>query len=108
MLREINPTQIKNVTKKKLIDQINSIIRTNYIFIGYTQLANYITKKTQIGLNLKYSSEDKQRIKRKKIKKYFDNCLIVIDEVHNLRITGDNTGSNKKTAELLMEVAKDQ
>ena len=107
LLREINPTQIKNVTKKKIVDQINSIIRTNYLFFGYTQFANYISNKTKIGLNMKYTAEDKERIKKKKIKKYFDNCLIVIDEVHNLRITGDNTGSNKKTAELLMEVAKD-
>ena len=105
LLKEVNPTQIKKVDKKKIVDQINNIIKTNYIFMGYTQFANYITKKTSIPLNTNYTKEEKVKIKKKKIKKFFNNCLIVIDEVHNLRITNDNTGSNKKTAELLMEVA---
>ena len=107
LLREINPTQIKNVTKEKIVSQINSIIKTNYNFIGYTQLANYISDIIQIDSNIGYTKEQRERRKKKKIKKYFDNCLIVIDEVHNLRITDDNTGSNKKTAELLMEVAEE-
>ena len=107
LLKEVNPTQIKKVDKKKIVDQINNIIKTNYIFMGYTQFANYITKKTSIPLNTNYTKEEKEKIKKKKIKKFFNNCLIVIDEVHNLRITNDNTGSNKKTAELLMEVAEE-
>ena len=107
LLKEVNPTQIKNVDKKKIIDQINNIIKTNYVFLGYGKFANYINRKTSIPLNANYSEEDKKRIKRNRIRRFFNNCLIVIDEVHNLRITNDNTGSNKKTAELLMEIAEE-
>ena len=42
----------------------------------------------------------------RKIKKIFNNRLIIIDEVHNIRLADDNNSEKKKTALLLMKVAK--
>ena len=41
----------------------------------------------------------------KRIQKYFDNRLIIIDEVHNIR-QGDDNKDKKKTSSLLLNVCK--
>jgi hypothetical protein len=51
-----------------------------------------------------YSKEERNKMKIQKIKNVFNNRLIIIDEVHNIRITNEN--KNRKSAELLMDVAK--
>tara|TARA_B110000483_G_scaffold210108_1_gene256952 strand:+ start:28 stop:3018 length:2991 start_codon:yes stop_codon:yes gene_type:complete len=73
--------------------------------MGYTQFANYInsiTTVTMSGLNVK----QKHKLRMKKMKELFSNRLIIIDEVHNLRLTNDNNESNLKSAEILMEMVK--
>jgi superfamily II DNA or RNA helicase len=104
LLKEINPTNNKGVTREKIISQINSIINTYYIFMGYGQLANYITEKTRIDDEIQYSFKERNDYEIKKIKQFFNNRLIIIDEVHNIRLTDEN--NNKKAAFLLMKVAK--
>lgn len=124
LLQEINPMNMKGMPREKIISQIKNIINTYYIFLGYVQFANYIIK------TMNYNEEmEKQRAKRtnekrkmqmlkdvkielnsriiKRLRNEFDNRLIVIDEVHNIRKTDDN--SNKKVAinlELLVRSAK--
>jgi hypothetical protein len=44
LLQEINPMNMKGLTKEKIVSQIKSIINTYYIFMGYVQFANYIIK----------------------------------------------------------------
>jgi hypothetical protein len=103
LLKEINPTIMKDIPKAKIISQIKNLINKNYVFMGYTQLANFISSKIEtIGL----SKINKKSNKIKKIQSIFDNRLIIIDEVHNIRLTSDNKNVNKKCAELLMEVVK--
>ena len=103
LLSEINPTNIKGLPRKQVISQIQSIINNNYVFMGYTELANFISKVIHISDESGYSPEEKKRLQSKKIKKNFNNRLIIIDEVHNIRITDDN--KEKRSAELLMTVA---
>lgn len=103
LLMEINPTYLKSLSKERIINQIKAIIAEHYVFMGYTQFANFIQDSTEIK-GVGYSKEEKIQIKQQKIKKVFNNRLIIIDEVHNIRITKEN--KNKKTAELLMEIAK--
>ena len=103
LLSEINPTYLKSLTKERIINQIKFIISEYYVFMGYTQFANFIQDSTEVK-GVGYSREEKAKIKKQKIKSVFNNRLIIIDEVHNIRITTEN--KNKKTAELLMEVAK--
>ena len=41
-LNEINPMKMKGFTKKKIIKQVNQIIRSSYLFLGYEQFSIYI------------------------------------------------------------------
>jgi superfamily II DNA or RNA helicase len=104
LIKEINPTSLKGVSRERVISQIRGIINTFYIFMGYIELANYITKKTVVSDESGFSDVERKSMEIKKIKKFFNNRLIIIDEVHNIRMTDDN--KNKRTATLLMKVAR--
>ena len=102
-LREINPTNIKGISKNKIIRQVARIINNYYLFMGYTEFSNYIVKQSLVeGDGLTKTQID--TIRRKKLKKTFDNRLIVIDEVHNIRISDDN--KNKRIAKNLTQLVK--
>ena len=103
LLNEINPTAIKDIPKEKIISQIKTLIKTYYVFMGYTKFANYISYSIEVK-GIGYSKEERNKMKIQKIKNVFNNRLIIIDEVHNIRITKEN--KNRKSAELLMDVAK--
>ena len=120
-LREINPTNMQGMTREFVISQVNAIINSAYKFVGYIQLGRMITKaitgfKPQnvqnaanlgpVGESLPHSS-DQQKRQIQRIQTRFNNTLLIIDEVHNLRMTSDNKNdAAKKTASLLMLVAK--
>ena len=133
LLQEINPMNMKGMPKDKVISQIKNLINSYYIFLGYGQFANYIIKtmnfteedlqkrtkhkpgdkpskkqgektKIQVLKDIKITL-DKKIINR--LRNEFDNRLIVIDEVHNIRKADDN--ENKKVAinlELLVKAAE--
>ena len=105
LLKEVNPTNLKGVTRDKIISFVNSIINKYYSFVGYTELAHYIQKKTSIPEGVSYTQQQRKQFKRKRIKKYFDNRLIIIDEVHNIR-QGDDNKDKKKTSSLLLKLCK--
>jgi len=105
LLKEVNPTNLKGITKEKIISFVNSIINKYYSFVGYTELAHYIQKKTSIPEGVSYTQQQRKQFKRKRIKKYFDNRLIIIDEVHNIR-QGDDNKDKKKTSSLLLKLCK--
>jgi len=133
LLKEINPTNMKGLSKEKIVSQIKNLINRYYIFLGYGQFANYIIKTMNYseevqkqGFKKKQMQEDnkkkgeKTKIQMlkdvkielnsriiKRLQNEFDNRLIVIDEVHNIRKTDDN--ENKKVAinlELLVKSAQ--
>ena len=123
LLKEINPMNMP-MPKEKVVSQIKNLINTYYIFLGYVQFANYIIKTMNYEEELKKKFEKRKKgeeinkpgEKREKTKieilkdvkvelnsrvisrlrNEFDNRLIVIDEVHNIRKTDDN--ENKKVA----------
>jgi hypothetical protein len=106
LIKEINPTNLKGLSREKVISSIKRIINNSYLFMGYIQLTNYIFNAIKKSANI----ENLTKIQRKKllikhIRELFDNRLIIIDEVHNIRISDDNA-ERKKTALLLMKVAK--
>jgi len=103
-IKEINPTNLKDVPKDRVISQIKGIINQYYVFMGYTELANYVAKKTAVPLNSGYSAEDQRKMETKKIQDLFNNRLIIIDEVHNIRLTDEN--KDWKTAKVLTKLAK--
>jgi hypothetical protein len=105
LINEVNPTQLKGLPRDKVISHIKRIINNYYLFMGYGQLANYISnsiKNDQGDL----TGEALRKMEIRKIKRIFNNRLIIIDEVHNIRLADDNNSEKKKTALLLMKVAK--
>jgi hypothetical protein len=105
LLHEINPTNLIGVPKDRVITEINSIINKYYRFMGYIELANYIKRVIQLPVGSRLSASELRELKIKKIQKYFDNRLIIIDEVHNIHISEQNK-EESKTATLLMDIGR--
>ena len=103
LLQEINPANVNGMDKANIINLMKNLIRKHYIFMGYIEFGRYISKRIDVS-ELNADEETKEILKKRRINKYFDNRLIIIDEVHNIRISDDN--SNKQVAKLLTEVAK--
>ena len=145
-IKEINPMNMKGLTRDKIIKQIRRLISSHYLFFGYNEFANYArTHASSIGI-----SQDEaviQEVRRKsgtsssgaggavasaskkgrksaadiakaaetetlaietlsvtKLRKLFANTLIIIDEVHNIRITDDNR--DKRVAKILFQIVQ--
>ena len=133
LIKEINPMNMKGIPREKIVSQIKNLINTYYLFLGYGQFANYIIKimnnSEEVQIERKISKKKDQSVKPfgektkiqmlkdvkvtlnkriiKRLREEFDNRLIVIDEVHNIRKTDDN--ENKKVAvnlEFLVKAAE--
>jgi hypothetical protein len=107
LLKEVNPTNIKGISREKIINQVRSIINSYYIFLGYGQFANYIINVSNIPDGTYKSENEKNRKSMKKIRNEFNSRLIIIDEIHNIRMTEDN--ENKRVGinlELLVKYSE--
>ena len=98
-LKEINPMNMKGLSRETIINQVKRIINTYYIFLGYTEFANYIHKKSIVG-NEVTDPKKRSNIIRNKLKQHFSNRLIIIDEIHNIRISDDNPDKKRVAQEL--------
>lgn len=103
LLKEINPTMIKDISKEKIINQIKILINNSYTFMGYDGFANYVRRVQSVKGDFKNEKEREKRMMMN-IQKEFNNRLLVIDEIHNIRISEDN--ENKKVALYLMSLVK--
>jgi hypothetical protein len=92
-LKEINPTGMKGLKREKVVQQVKNLINSSYSFQGYVQFSNEIVKKSG-------KETDSIESKIKSLELEYSNNLIVIDEVHNIRISDDN--ENKNVAKNLM------
>ena len=142
-IKEINPMNMKGLTRDNIIKQIRRLISSHYSFFGYNEFANYArTHASSVGI----SKDDAviQEVRRKgtgtgtgaaataakkgrksaaeiakaadmetlaietlsvvKLRKLFANTLIIIDEVHNIRITDDNR--DKRVAKILFQIVQ--
>jgi superfamily II DNA or RNA helicase len=104
LLKEINPTGDKGLQREGIVSQINTIINSNYAFMGYLQLANYIIEHVMVPTTATYTSIQKRKLEIQNIKKHFNNRLIIIDEVHNIHL--HSSSNENKIAKLLLKVAK--
>lgn len=93
LLKEINPTGMKGLKKEKVIQQVKNLINSSYNFVGYLQFSNEIVRNSGPITNT-----EEQKIRN--LQNIYNDSLIVIDEVHNIRISGDN--ENKNVAKNLM------
>lgn len=79
LLREVNPSGAK-INKEDLVILIDELIHTYYRFMGYIKFANLVVLSKQ--------SKDPTTRKRS-IEKKYGNCMIIIDEVHNIKEDDD-------------------
>ena len=90
-IKEINPMNMRGLSRDKVIRQIKRIINNSYLFLGYIQFANWITKKMTAKLRSGLTDEQIRIRSLRQIQKEFSNRLIVIDEVQNIRNTEDSS-----------------
>jgi len=66
---------------KQIIEKSNKLINNEYEFLGYQEFVNKLEK-------LEKNSPSK-KIYLQKIKDYFDDRVIIVDEIHNMRMIKD-------------------
>jgi len=96
LLKEINVSNSRELSKEIIVKSVKNLINTYYDFYGYTQFANEIGK--YIEDDVENASKNHDVIKN--LQNKFSDTLIVIDEVHNIRI--DKETSNKNITKNLM------
>lgn len=119
LLEEINPTGFNKLSREKVITNIQTLIHNLYDFKGYIQLASFIHDKCIGNIAKHYTEKEKRRIEINNIQNVFNNRLIIIDEVHNLK-DKDKTKEEESTeaepgkkpetkldpSELILKIAK--
>ena len=96
MLQEINPTGMTGLDRATIIKLVKQIIRRSYLFMGPEQFSNYISRVMERYAHVE-DDANRKRLVSNGIRKEFSNRLLVIDEVHNIRVTRDSPqGFDKK------------
>lgn len=85
MIREIDPMGTRDMSRERVIAYINRIINSSYLFMGYRGFANYIDKKMDVDASLDVTQRD--HILKSKMRRHFTGRLIIIDEIHNIRVS---------------------
>lgn len=84
----------KQIPKEMFEKRINKLINDRYQFIGYKELVNLMDKtRSRIEKSSMDPSKKEQRYKEK-IREYFSDRLVIIDEAHNLRMPSE-TGKKR-------------
>ena len=105
-INEIDPMHIKNFSKIHLSKQINRLINQYYLFMGYTEFSNYISSKLVVK-DTSLSPAKQRTILKNRLIKLFEHRLIVIDEVHNIRIATDKQSKSiSKNLERLIKYVR--
>lgn len=83
----------RNLIQNKRYDiiknKINKLIKKRYDFFGYQQLANFITKLEKDIKKHESNKKNQEKLLEKKIKKYFSDSVLIIDEAQNIK-EGEN------------------
>ena len=93
-IQELNISQINDLEKEDLIQKINKIISNHYVFLGYIELANIIEKLSKAKYRVKATNN------------FFEGRIIIIDEIHNIRLTSDSDKAKKKVAIMLKSLVQ--
>jgi len=101
-IKEINPMNMKGLTFDKVKRQIKRIISQSYHFQGYGEFSNYISRVMNRTVLKDDTPEIIKRKQNRALQKEFSNRMLVIDEVHNLRVTDD--GRVKPSSENLLRL----
>lgn len=104
LIDEVTQNTVGDIKKEKVIRSVERLIRKYYMFIGYQEFSNLFNKKILKSLeNISLDDDQKSDIIKKRIQTVFGNCLIVVDEAHNLR-PGNKT--DKGVANALTQIVE--
>ena len=101
-IQEINPMNMRGLSRDRVIRQIKKIINQSYRFLGYSKFSNYIGRVMNEHINPADSEEVKERKRRRALHREFSSRMIVIDEVHNIRVSED--GKVKESSENVLQL----
>ena len=93
-----------SVTPETLEKRVNSLIKDKYQFMGYKELAIFLEKLKTIVEEAQRDPAKRQLAYVEKVREYFSDRLVIIDEAHNLRVPGE-TGK-KMISEAFLEMMK--
>ena len=99
-IEEVNPTNIKNIPKEKMVALIKGTIAQYYSFMGYGQFASFIESTAAKG------SADTPIKMIQNIQKEFNGRLLIFDEIHNVTDVSDKDSENKRISQNLMRLVK--
>lgn len=99
LLKEINPVSIRGLKKDKVISTIKNLIKNYYTFMGYTKFSLMIDK-----IESSLPKKGSNKAFKKKIQQEFNNRLIIIDEIHNIRTS--SSIDNKKIVKSLFKLVQ--
>lgn len=92
----------KNMTKEALDKRISKLIKERYQFVGYKELVGLTNKMMDlVTKNEKNPAKHQQRFEEK-LRDYFSDRLIIVDEAHNLRIPSEN--GKKQISQTLLQI----
>ncbi|RZD39793.1 MAG: hypothetical protein CXT73_07225 [Methanobacteriota archaeon] len=88
--------------KPILVKQIKKLIKKFYKFYGYIEFSNEINRiSSEYQLHKIENQSDMKKNKLKALRQRFNNTLIVIDEVHNIRPDGELKGLKRSSQNFL-------
>ena len=93
LIKEINPFMKKDMSKGNVVAMIKSLIKAHYVFTGYIQFSNMVTKCTTDTKNT--NEENRSAAITSNFLKEFSNSLLIIDEAHNIRDNSARTGESE-------------
>lgn len=113
-LDDLKHIDTRELSREGIVHKVNKIINKYYMFMGYIEFANYIQK---LILNAsKIFQKNKEFYIKTKLNKLFKNRMIVIDEIHNIRMSDESEASSssassderdkKKVASHLLKLVK--
>jgi Helicase conserved C-terminal domain/Type III restriction enzyme, res subunit len=99
-LMEINPMNLTGLSKEQVVNEINKIIDKYYDFFGYHEFGNYIDNKFFSEVEHIENKKRKEKQLTYLLQSKFENCLIIVDEVHNL-VTNEAQKASSKNEDAL-------
>jgi hypothetical protein len=89
LVHEVSPSDtVTSVDKADLAKKIHALIRETYSFKGYVTFRNNVEDLIRPSAELS-AAENAARATRR-VREQYDNTLIIVDEVHNMRLDKDD------------------
>jgi hypothetical protein len=89
LVHEVSPSDtVTSVDKADLAKKIHALIRETYSFKGYDKFR--LDVEALIRPSDELSAADNAARATRRVREQFDNTLIIVDEVHNLRLEKDD------------------